>query len=269
MDNLTLSTKNTWCPGCGNFAIQNAFKEAVSELDTTKVVLVSGIGCHGKMFDYMNLNGVYALHGRTIPIGTGIKIGNRDLNVVCMVGDGDTYDEGMSHFIHAAKRNSDITVIVHDNRVFALTVNQPTATSPKGYIGSTSPNGTTEEPINPLDVSLTLGATFVARGYSGKPQHLKRLISEGMKHKGFSFIEVLQPCVAWHNTYSEYNERCYEMEEENFTLEQAKGKAREWNYNNDSQIPLGIFYKINKPTNEEQLKDIHPVNIDELLEECK
>ena len=269
MDNLILPTKNTWCPGCGNFAIQNAFKEAVSEMDVNKTVLVSGIGCHGKISDYMNLNSVYALHGRTIPVGTGIKIGNRDLNVVCMVGDGDTYDEGMAHFIHAAKRNSDITVIVHDNRVFSLTVNQPTSTSPKGYIGTTSPNGSVENPINPLDVTLTLGATFVARGYAGKPQQLKRLILEGMQHKGFSLIEVLQPCVIWHDTYPDYNERCYEMEEEYMHFERARERAREWDYANDSRIPLGVFYKDERPTYEEQLGDVSPVNVEELLERSK
>ncbi len=269
MDNLILPTKNTWCPGCGNFGIQNAFKEAVSEMDTSKTVLVSGIGCHGKISDYMNLNSVYALHGRTIPVATGIKIGNRDLNVVCMVGDGDTYDEGVSHFIHAAKRNSDITVIVHDNRVFALTVNQATSTSPKGYVGTTSPKGTTEDPMNPLDVALSLGATFVARGYSGKPEHLKRLILEGMQHKGFSFIEVLQPCVVWYNTFPVYNERCYEMEEEYLPLDKAREKSREWDYANENNIPLGVFYKEDKPSNEELLGEIHPVDVAKILEESK
>ena len=269
MENLILPTKNTWCPGCGNFAIQNAFKEAVSDMDPNKTVLISGIGCHGKISDYMNLSSIYALHGRSIPLATGIKIGNKDLNVVCMVGDGDTYDEGVSHFFHAVKRNSDITVIVHDNRVFALTVNQPTSTSPTGYISTTSPKGTTEEPLNPLDVSLALGATFVARGYSGKPQHLKRLILEGMKHKGFSLIEVLQPCVVWHDTYSNYNERCYEMEEEYLPFEKAREKSREWNYNDQNKIPLGIFYKEDKPANEEQLGDIYPVDVEEILEKSK
>lgn len=270
MEDLILPTKNTWCPGCGNFAIQNALKEAISEMDKNKTVMVSGIGCHGKITDYMNLNSFYSLHGRTIPTATGIKVGNRDLNVVCLVGDGDTYDEGMSHFVHAAKRNSDITVIVHDNRVFALTVNQPTSTSPKGYISSTSPKGSTETPINPLDVAITFGATFVARGYSGKPQQLKRLILEGMQHKGFSFIEILQPCVAWHDTYSVYNEKCYEMEEEYLDRNRADEKIKEWNYNNyDNSIPLGVFYKEDKPTNEEQLGEIYPVDVKALLEKSK
>ncbi len=269
MDNLILPTKNTWCPGCGNFGIQNALKEAVSEMDPGKTVLISGIGCHGKISDYMNLNSVYALHGRSIPVGTGIKIGNRELNVVCMVGDGDTYDEGVSHFVHAAKRNSDITVIVNDNRVFALTVNQPTSTSPRGYVSTTSPKGTTEDPLNPLDTALSLGATFVARGYAGKQEHLKRLILEGMRHRGFSFIEVLQPCVVWFNTFPEYNERCYEMEEEYLPIEKAREKAREWDYANDNQIPLGIFYKEEKPTNEEQLGDIHQVDVLAMMEESK
>ncbi|MFP4539479.1 MAG: thiamine pyrophosphate-dependent enzyme [Candidatus Paceibacterota bacterium] len=269
MDDIILPKTNTWCPGCGNFAIQEALKKVVSEMDKENLVVVAGIGCHGKIYDHLNINSVYALHGRAIPLATGIKVGNPDLKVICNVGDGDSYNEGVSHLVHAAKRNSNITVIVHDNRVFALTVKQPTSTSPKGFVSSTSPDGSIEVPTNPLDVMMSYGATFVARGFSGKPDQLKRLITEGIEHKGFSFIEVLQPCVVWHNTYQAYHERCYEMEEEYMPYSKAKEKALEWDYNNDSNIPLGVFYQEEKPTFEEQLKEIHSVDIDKLMEDSK
>jgi 2-oxoglutarate ferredoxin oxidoreductase subunit beta len=268
MDNLILPTKNTWCPGCGNFAIQNALKDVFLELDKKKIVLVSGIGCHGKMTDYLNVNSFYALHGRAVTSAVGVKIGNENLDVVCITGDGDSYNEGISHLIHAGKRNSNITVIVHDNQAFSLTVKQPTSTSPKGFKGSTTPKGSIEDPINPLDMMLSIGATFVARGYAGKQEQLKRIILEGIKHKGFSFIEVLQPCIAWNNTYLDYNKRTYEIEEEFLSIEKAREKVGEWNYNNENNIPLGIFYKKEKATFEEQLDEIFPTTADDAIKNC-
>jgi 2-oxoglutarate ferredoxin oxidoreductase subunit beta len=244
MENIVLPTKNTWCPGCGNFGVQKAITNVISEIGKEKTVLVSGVGCHGKMADYLNVNSFYSLHGRAIASGQGVKMGNEELNVICSVGDGDAYEEGMAHLIHAAKRDADITVVVHNNRVFALTINQATSTSPKGFISNTTPQGKTEDAINPLKIMLAVGAGFVARGYVGKIDHLSRIIKQGVEHKGFSFIEVLQPCVAWHNTFADYNERVYEMEKEFLPLEEAEEKAKEWDYNNmESKIPLGVFYK--------------------------
>lgn len=269
MDNLILPTKNTWCPGCGNFAIQNTLKEALSELDLQKTVVVTGIGCHGKMSDYLNINTFTSLHGRTIPLGTGIKLANKELTVFCVGGDGDMYSEGISHLIHAGKRNSNITVMVHDNRVFALTVKQPTSTSPKGFVTTTSPKGSIEFPLNPLAMMLSIGSTFVARAYSSNQEQLKRIILEGAKHKGFSFIEILQPCPTWNNTYSAYNELVYQMEEEYLPIREAKEKATEWNYNDNNKIATGIFYKEERPTFEDQLQDIYAVNFEKLLEERK
>ncbi len=270
MDNFILPTKNSWCPGCGNFGIQGALTDVVSNLDKRKTVLVSGIGCHGKMADYLNINSFYSLHGRAIPTGVGIKLGNEDLDVICSVGDGDAYSEGIAHLLHAARRNSNITVIVHDNHVFSLTVKQRTATSPKGFPGSTTPKGSTEEPINPLEMMLCGGATFVARSYSGRKEHLAKIILEGVKHKGFSFIEVLQPCVAWYNTYLSYNERVYEMEEGGFSEEVAREKAKEWDYNNnESKIALGVFYKEEKSTFEEQTGGVSFVDTKAILEKSK
>jgi 2-oxoglutarate/2-oxoacid ferredoxin oxidoreductase subunit beta len=244
MENMILSTKNTWCPGCGNFQIQKVLADVITEIGKEKTVLVSGVGCHGKMADYVDVNSFYSLHGRAISAGQGVKMGNEELNVICSVGDGDAYEEGMAHLIHAAKRDADITVIVHNNRVFALTVNQATSTSPKGFVSNTTPHGKKEKAINPLKIMLAMNAGFVGRGFVGKIEHLTRVIKQGVEHKGFSFIEVLQPCIAWHNTFLDYNERVYEMEKEFLSLKEAEEKAEEWDYNDmESKIPVGVFYK--------------------------
>ncbi|PIS39612.1 MAG: 2-oxoglutarate synthase, partial [Candidatus Nealsonbacteria bacterium CG08_land_8_20_14_0_20_38_20] len=161
-EDLATYCKITWCPGCTDFSILEALKRAVSTLvekgiKKENIVFTTGIGCHGKTFDYLNLNSFYCLHGRSLPLSQGIKLANPDLKVLAIVGDGDMYNEGLSHLIHAAKRNSDITVLVYDNRNFALTVSQFTATSPKGFKGSSSPEGCLEEPFNPLELVLAAG----------------------------------------------------------------------------------------------------------------
>jgi len=267
--NLKLETyaKNTWCPGCANFGILASLKQAVFSLIDSgakkeNIVLVSGIGCGSKIIDYVDLNSFSSLHGRPIASGEGIKIGNPNLKVIVSTGDGGAYNEGISHLIHAAKRNTDITVLVHDNRNFALTTSQFTATSPKGFKGKSTPEGSIEEPFNPLKLMLSAGATFIARGYAAKTEHLKNLIVKGVQHRGFSYIEILQPCVSFFNTYDDYNKRTYEMAEDNFSLEKkALKKIEEWNYNDKkARIPLGVFYKIRKPSYEEQLLETSNYN---------
>ncbi len=282
MENFDTYAQNTWCPGCGNFNILQAFKNAVNDLiakgvPKENIVFTTGIGCHAKIFDYLNLNSFYSLHGRAVATAEGIKLGNPALKVITFSGDGDSYDEGLDHLIHAAKRNIDITVLIHDNRVFALTTGQFTATSPKGFKGKSTPEGSIEEPFNPLELMLASGATFIARAYSPKIEHLKELIIKGVEHKGFSFIEVLQPCISLFNTYQFYQEKVYELEEENLTSkERALKKIQEWDYKNgeNAKIPIGIFYKVQKPTYEEELlKELNSskrnggVNIKKILEE--
>ncbi|MEM2956406.1 MAG: thiamine pyrophosphate-dependent enzyme [Candidatus Pacearchaeota archaeon] len=245
---IQTNQKITWCPGCGNFAILSAAKEAFLELikegvKKENIVLASGIGCHGKIVDYINLNSIYCLHGRGIPIMTGIKLANPHLLPIGFFGDGDALNEGIEHLIHAAKRNSDITVLIHNNGVFALTTGQVTATSELWQKNHSTPFGNPEEPLNVVALMLESNATFVARGYTRKHNHLKNLIKEAIKHKGFSFIEILQPCITYNNTFSEYNSKIYEMKEIPLNaLEVAKERAR---------IPIGIFRKISKPTYEE------------------
>lgn len=259
--------KTTWCPGCGNFGILTVLKQAVDSLIEKGAfrkdfVVVSGIGCHAKIVDYLNLNSFHSLHGRPIATAEGIKLANPNLKVIVCTGDGDAYNEGISHLIHAAKRNIDITVLVHNNRNFALTTGQFTATSPFGFKGKSSPEGSVEEPFNPLKLMLAAKATFIARSYSAKLEHLKNLIIKSIQHQGFSFIDVLQPCLAFFNTLQVYNEKVYQVEEKNLTSEkEALRKIEEWEYGkNNAKIPIGVFYKIQKPVYEKQLLgDLIPV----------
>jgi len=195
---LETYAENTWCPGCGNFGILAAFKQAVSSLiekgvSKEDIVVVSGIGCGSKIIDYLNLNTFSSLHGRPIISAEGIKLGNPNLKVIVSIGDGGCYNEGISHLIHAAKRNIDITVLVHNNRNFALTASQFTATSPKGFKGKSTPRGSVEEPFDPLKIMLASNATFIARGYSAKISHLKNLILQGLNMKVFLLFDILQP----------------------------------------------------------------------------
>jgi len=252
----------TWCPGCGNFGILKAFEEAVLELKdeipVENYLISSGIGCHGKIADYLNLNSFYSIHGRALSNLQGAKLINRNLKCVAFVGDGDIYAEGISHLIFAAKRNADITVIVHNNRAYSLTTGQFTPTSPSHFKGKSTPEGAPEEPMNPILLMLSAGATFVARGFSGNVSHLKGLIKEALRHKGFSFIDVLQPCVTFLNLFPIYRKNCYDLQEvghEPTNFEEALRRAREWSYDNDenSKIPIGIFYRADKSTYEERL----------------
>ncbi|MCD6477756.1 MAG: 2-oxoacid:ferredoxin oxidoreductase subunit beta [Candidatus Aenigmarchaeota archaeon] len=253
--NLNTNAKITWCPGCGNFGILTAAKNAIEELgNNEKTVIVSGIGCHAKIVDYINVNSFYSIHGRVPPTATGVKLANPDLNVIGFAGDGDAYGEGLEHLIFAAKRNINITMIIHDNRIYALTTGQFSPTSPEGFKGKSTPKGSVEEPFNPIKLMIASGATFVARSFAGDIKHLKEMIIEGVKHKGFSVIDVLQPCITFFNTYDYYRQNTYKLENHNFTDEKkAIEKAEEWNYNDGGKIPLGIFYKVDKPTYDELL----------------
>jgi 2-oxoglutarate ferredoxin oxidoreductase subunit beta len=256
--NLITYAKNTWCPGCGNFAILNSIKTVLNVLSEegtplNKVVLVSGIGCHAKIVDYINVNSFYSIHGRTIPVATGIKVANPDLKVIVFAGDGDAYGEGLEHLIFAAKRNIDITMIIHNNRVYGLTTGQYTPTSPLGFKGRSTPYGTKEVPINPLELMLSSGATFIARGYSNNQDMLKKVMKEAIMHRGFSLIDVLQVCVTFFNMYDYYNKQTYELKDHNAqNFEESLKKIKEWDYNSDSPIALGLFYKKEIPTFEEK-----------------
>lgn len=254
VDDLGTGVENTWCPGCGNFGILNAFKKAVQKIeeqgiDRQHLVMSSGIGCHGKIFDYLRLNGLYSLHGRSMATVQGMKLGNPDLKVVTFAGDGDAYGEGISHMIYAAKRNADITVIVHDNGAYALTAGQFSPTSEKGFKGPSLPSGSVEEPLNPLALLLEAGASFVARGFAGKIDHLSGLMVEAILHEGFSVIDVLQPSVVFNNSYKEYNERTTIVAQTPRSLEDAVRLVKD----KGKQVPIGIFYQVKKPVYHKEL----------------
>lgn len=249
---LDINTEITWCPGCGNFGILNAVKNVIKTKDKEKIVIVSGIGCHAKIVDYINVNSFYSIHGRVPPTASGIKLANPELNVIGFAGDGDAYGEGLEHLIFAAKRNINITMIIHDNRLYALTTGQFSPTSPEGFKGKSTPTGTVEEPFNPIKLMIASGATFVARTFAGDLKHLQETIDEAINHKGFSIVDVLQPCITFFNTYDFYRKNIYKLENHDFTDERkAIEKAEEWNYNNGGRIPIGIFYKVEKPTYDE------------------
>lgn len=255
--NLGTYAQNTWCPGCGNFAILNSIKTVLNGLNEEglpleNVVLVSGIGCHAKIVDYLNVNSFYSIHGRVVPAATGIKLANSDLTVIGFAGDGDAYGEGLEHLIFAAKRNINVTMIIHNNRVYGLTTGQYTPTSPLGFKGRSTPRGTIELPLNPLELMLASGATFIARGYSNRIEQLKKIFKEAIAHKGFSVVDVLQVCATYFNMYDYYNKRVYELENHNMAdYDSALKKIREWDYNSDKPIALGVFYRKEAPTFDE------------------
>ncbi|PIQ89692.1 MAG: 2-oxoglutarate synthase [Candidatus Omnitrophica bacterium CG11_big_fil_rev_8_21_14_0_20_42_13] len=275
---LGTSAKNTWCPGCGNFAILNSVKTVLKSIqdDGTpieNVVLVSGIGCHAKIVDYINANSFYSIHGRATPVAEGIKLAGPELKVIGFAGDGDAYGEGIEHLVFAAKRNIDITMIIHNNRVYGLTTGQYTPTSPMGFMGRSTPKGTLEYPINPLELMLASGATFLARGFSHGLEQLKEIFKAAINHKGFSLVDILQVCVTFYNMYEYYDKRVYELKEHdpsNYSL--ALNKIREWNYHDEAPIALGVFYKKEKETFDGKFisakKDINldiNANIDKVL----
>ncbi len=260
--NLNTQTKPTWCPGCYNFHILAGVKNVIAkEIAKGKkkddFAIASGIGCHAKIFDYINLNGINTLHGRVLPTCLGMKIGNPNLTVLGFSGDGDAYAEGMEHLIHAARYNSDIKYIVHNNQVFALTVGQPTPTTELGFKDKTTPQGVKTFPLNPIKLMLASGATFVARVFADVKQ-IEYILKEALKHKGFAFIEVLQPCIIFHPDTG-YKEKTYSLEKtkhDKSNFEQAWKKAQEFDYNTIKKIPLGIFYQVKKPVFEEQFEQL-------------
>lgn len=238
--------ENKWCPGCGNFGILSAMKKAFVELDlpSRKLLLVSGIGQAAKTPHFLKCNAFHGLHGRALPLATGAKIANQDLTIVVNSGDGDCYGEGGNHFISAVRRNIDITLLVHDNKVYGLTKGQASPTSEMGMVTRIQPHGVISLPVNPISLALSLGATFIARGFSGNTEQLSRLIQAGVRHKGFSLIDIFQPCVIYNhiNTNDWYKSRVYDLEEQNYVPDdwmKAMQVSREWG----EKIPTGIIFQ--------------------------
>lgn len=244
----------TWCPGCGNFGIWAALKGACLKLNIgpDDGFLVYGIGCHGNMNNIMAMYGSTGLHGRGIPLAQGVKLANHKLPVIVITGDGDCIGEGGNHFIHAAKRNADITVIIHDNQVYALTTGQASPTARVGLKTKSTPHGVVETPMNPLILALSAGATFVSRGFSGDIPLLTDLIVQAVLHKGFSVVDVLQPCVTFNKPYGYewYRERVYSLEKEGYKGDN-KLEAIEKANMLDDRIAIGVLYREKRQTSEE------------------
>ncbi len=211
------NVRPNWCPGCGDFAVQAALQRALGNLnlEPENVAIVSGIGCSGRISGYVNAYGFHGVHGRSLPIAQGVKLANRDLTVIASGGDGDGFGIGMGHFMHAARRNMDMTYIVMDNQIYGLTKGQHSPTSAFGFKAKTTPAGNIENAISPLQIALAAGITYLAQGFSHDVNQLTELIQGGIEHKGFSLINVFSPCVTYNkvNTYEWYKQHVVHLED--------------------------------------------------------
>jgi len=250
IDQFNTGILPTWCPGCGNFGIWMALKNALTKLAIPNhdTVIVYGVGCHGNMRDWMHVYGIEGLHGRAIPIAQGIKMANSGLTVIAVTGDGDCIGEGGNHFLHAAKRNPNITVIIHDNQVYGLTTGQASPTAQKKLETKSTPEGVVESPFSPLSLALVAGGTFVSRGFAGDIPYLTEVLGKAIHHKGFSVVDVLQPCVTFDkiHTYEWYKKRIYTVNPSG-TKKEALEVSMEWG----DKIPLGVLYEEQKETSED------------------
>lgn len=270
-----------WCPGCGNFAILNSIKEALVEinLEPWQVILVSGIGQAAKLPHYLKCNLYNGLHGRALPAAFGVKAVNHKMKVIVHGGDGDAYAEGGNHFIHAIRRNADITYFVHDNQIYGLTKGQASPTTEPGMKTGTTPFGNYNEPEHPLTMAIALNATFVARAFAGDPAHLVKIMKSALSHRGFAFVDILQPCVTFNkiNTYQWYRDRVYKVDDDPaynpLDRSAAFSKSLEWG----EKIPTGIIYKCDRPVYEDHSpvskdislcrEELNPPKLEDLIKE--
>ncbi len=217
LQDFKTAEKSWWCPGCGDFGVLAALQKALVELGLApeSVAIVAGIGCSGKIGNYINSYNLHTVHGRTLPAAMGLKLANRDLTVLVAGGDGDAYAIGMGHFIHALRRNLDITYLVMDNHIYGLTKGQTSPTSEHGFVTKGNPAGSIERPVLPLSLAVAAGATFVAQGFSSNQKQLTRLIQQGIQHHGFSLINTISPCVTYNkvNTYDWYKKVLFNLDD--------------------------------------------------------
>jgi 2-oxoglutarate ferredoxin oxidoreductase subunit beta len=273
------NVSNAWCPGCGNFAILQAVKKALvdMQLEPHRLLFVSGIGQGPKLPHYTQGNVFNGLHGRTVPAATGARLANHELTVIGIDGDGGAYGEGLNHLLAAMRRNINMTYLAHNNQVYGLTKGQASPTSDLGFITKTTPLGAIQ-PVNPLALAMASDVSFLARGFAGDVEHLAGLIKSGLEHHGFALIDILQPCVSFNhqNTFKWYRERVYKVEEEGYDPTDkaaALTKAQEWG----DRIPIGVIYRQQRPVYEEQFpalkkkplvkQTINPARFEALLDE--
>ena len=243
-----------WCPGCGDFGVLKSIKEAIIELRIPphEVLIVSGIGCSSNLPGFIRAYGVHSLHGRAVPVATGAALANHALHVIAVGGDGDGFGIGMGHFIHAMRRNLNLTYIVMDNEIYGLTTGQASPTTTEGHKTKSTPRGNVEKPIQPLALALVTGATYVARGFSGEQKQLTRLVAGAIAHRGFSLVDVFSPCVTFNtvNTYPWFKERVYKLEDESYDhadFMAAMAKALEFG----ARLPIGLIYETDRATYED------------------
>lgn len=239
--------KPIWCPGCGDFSVLSSFYKTLVELNlpSEKVAIASGIGCSGRFPAFVKAYGFHGVHGRAVPLATGMKLARPDLNVFAVGGDGDGFSIGGGHLPHAARRNVDITYIVMDNEIYGLTKGQPSPTSQIGMKKKASPYGTFDQPLNPLLMALSYGTTFVARGFSSKPKQLTELIKRGTQHEGFSIIQVISPCVSFNNLYDHFKAATKEIPEDHDPADKAAAIKLALD---TETIYIGVFYEEDRPT---------------------
>jgi 2-oxoglutarate/2-oxoacid ferredoxin oxidoreductase subunit beta len=257
------ATPSWWCPGCGDFGVLAALKQACAdlELQPKDVAFISGIGCSGKISGYLHSYAFHGVHGRALPTATAVKLANRDLTVIVAGGDGDGYAIGAGHFLHAVRRNPNMTYIIMDNQTYGLTKGQSSPTSMLGYLSGTSPSGNPDAPLNGLAVALAAGGTFLARGFSSEPKAMVELIKEAVRHPGFAIVEVMSPCVTFNkvNTYKWFKENVYHVSDiEGYD---ATNRARAFEVMmQPGKIPLGVLYRETRATFDElTLKDSAPI----------
>ena len=258
-DQLSTKEEKTWCPGCPNFLILEAVKQTIAKfIDSKKIkkedfAMVTDIGCHAKMFDYLNLSGIYGLHGRAIPTALGMKLGNPNLKVLAFAGDGAVYSEGISHFIHAFRYNPNMTLFLHNNQNFSLTTGQSTPTSPKGFDSKMKPQGEENNPFNPIKIALASGGTFIARVSAYDIPHMVEIFTKAINHRGFAFVEIIQECLIFGG---KPQGEMYKIED-NTDIKKAEKLADEFNYQNGKEkIPLGIIYKKSENPLEEKIPQL-------------
>ena len=236
-----------WCPGCGDFGVLAAVQKALVELQIPKheVATISGIGCSSNFPGFIDTYGMHTLHGRSLPVASGMKLANHAMTVLVTGGDGDGFGIGAGHFVHTMRRNLDLTYIVMDNQIYGLTTGQTSPTSRIGMKTKSMPFGNVDAPVNPISLALSAGATFVARGFSAEQKHLTELLKRAIQHKGFSFIDVFSPCVTYNhdNTFQWFRPRVKKLEDnpsyDPTDFQAAMEKSLLWG----DEIPIGLFFE--------------------------
>lgn len=246
--------KSWWCPGCGDFGVLAAMQRALVEMDLNPemVTIVAGIGCSGRIGNYINSYNFHTVHGRTLPTAMGVKLANRDLTVLAAGGDGDGLAIGMSHFMHMMRRNIDITYVLMDNHIYGLTKGQVSPASDPGFVTKSTPAGNIEHPVRPLELALAAGAGFVAQGFSSNLQQLAELIKQAVQHRGFSFVNAISPCVTFNkvNTYDFYKEGLTNVDEDPNYDATDRAKAFAKVVETESMI-TGLIYREERPAYED------------------